>query len=135
MSKRLTEVLNHQLDLPVLHEGDRRAVVLLARTGDRPADSGTERTESGVADGAVAAGSRVPEEGVALLSDHLVGRDSERLLRRPVHPGDGVLRIVDDYDIVYHVEDDVHQLLSVDLAELCLRRHVMPGEGNRLYGF
>ena len=78
-------------------------------------------------DDAVGARCGVPEELVALGADDLVHVPPERLLPGPVHPDDGVRRVVYDYDVIYGVEDHVHELLCVDFRLF----HCFPHDRNR----
>jgi hypothetical protein len=78
----------------------------LGRVG-RPADAAL--------DYAVCAGHRIVEQLVALHAYDFVDGEAERLFPRAVHPDDGMLRIMDDYDVVHEVQYHVHELFGVDV--------------------
>ena len=110
------EMLHHELELPVLEVRDGGAVAPDAGSGDDPAlDAVGGAPDVGDVGHAVGAGHRVAEQLVALGPYDLVDGLPERLLARPVHPYDGVGGVMDDYDVVYDIQDHVHELLSVDL--------------------
>ena len=120
-------MLDDQLQLSLLIVRDGGTVALDVRPGDHPApDRVLGPSDIDGVDRAIAAGCGVPEEGVALLPDHIVGGHGEGLLRSPVHPDDRMLGVMDDYDVVDGVKDHVHELLGVQLLLVHFGFHILP---------
>ena len=109
-------MLDHQLELALLVVGYGAAVAAHAGLGQRPplggGASGTDRGRQ-VVHTAVGTGCAVVEKRVARLPDDLFGTESECLLGGTVHPYHGVLRIMDNDDVIDGIKNHVHELLCV----------------------
>ncbi len=109
------EVLDHELQRPLLVVRHRAAVAMDPGLRYHPALGRVGRPADAALDYAVCAGHRIVEQLVALHAYDFVDGEAERLLPRAVHPYDGMLRIMDDYDVVHEVQYHVHELFGVDV--------------------
>ena len=115
------EMLDDELQLAAVVVRHSTAVALDPGLGNDPAPDDVRGLSGVYLNHAVAACRGIPEERVALHPDDAVEVTSEGLLTRAVHPYNGVLGVVDDYDVVHEVEDHVHELLRIDI--LLVPRH------------
>jgi hypothetical protein len=108
------KMLDHELDLPAL-EIRYRSTGILCITSRYHAGLVAVHRRLHCDDIAVRTACRATQETVALDAYDIVGGLVENLEGCTIHPYDRVLRIVDNYEVIYFIQDHVEQNIGESL--------------------